>query len=61
MTRMSEASILNKVKEILEIIKEFSDEAEQYKDESEFESGSAFAYRCVMNLFKEFGLYKGDN
>ena len=53
---MSEASILNEVKEILEIIQESSDEAEQYKDESEFESGSAFAYRFVLNLFKEFGL-----
>ena len=61
MTRMSEASILNKVKEILEIIQEFSDEAEIYKDEGEFESGAAFAYRCVLNLFKEFGLDKGDN
>ena len=58
MDRMSEASILNKVKEILEIIQESSDEAEQYKDESEFESGVAFAYRCVLNLFKEFGLDK---
>lgn len=58
MTRMSEASILNKIKEILEIIQEFSDEAEQYKDEGEFERGSAFAYRCVLNLFKVFGLDK---
>ena len=55
---MSEASILNKVKEILEIIQEFSDEADQYRDEGEFERGSAFAYRCVLNLFKEFGLDK---
>ena len=53
---MSEASILNEVKEILEIIQESSDEAEQYKDESEFERGTAFAYRFVLNLFKEFGL-----
>jgi len=50
---MSEASIL---KEILETIQEYSGEAEQYKDESEFERGVAFAYRCVLNLFKEFGL-----
>lgn len=49
------------LKEVLEIIQEFSDEAEQYKDEGEFESGAAFAYRCVLNLFKEFGLDKGDN
>lgn len=46
------------LKEVLEIIKEYSEEAEQYKDESEFESGIAFAYRLVINLFKEFGLYK---
>ena len=58
---MSEASILNEVKEILEIIQESSDEAEQYKDENDFMRGSAFAYRCVLNLFKEFGLDKGDN
>lgn len=48
----------NNLKEVLEIIKEYSEEAEQYKDESEFESGIAFAYRLVLNLFKEFGLYK---
>lgn len=53
--------IEEKLKEVLEIIKEFSDEADQYRDEGEFERGSAFAYRCVMNLFKEFGLDKGDN
>ena len=50
--------IEEKLKEVLEIIKEYSEEAEQYKDESEFESGIAFAYRLVINLFKEFGLYK---
>lgn len=55
MSRMSEA---DKLKEVLEIIKEFSDEADQYRDEGEFERGSAFAYRCVLNLFKEFGLDK---
>ena len=50
--------IEEKLKEVLEIIKEYSEEAEQYKDESEFESGTAFAYRLVLNLFKEFGLDK---
>ena len=45
-----------KLKEVIEIIQESSDEAECYKDESEFESGAAFAYRCVLNLFKEFGI-----
>ena len=52
-SRMSKAENL---KEVLEIIKESSNEAEQYKDESEFERGTAFAYRLVLNLFKEFGL-----
>ena len=47
-----------KLKEVLEIIKDSSDEAEFYKDKSGFESGAAFAYRCVLNLFKEFGLDK---
>ena len=46
----------NNLKEVLETIQEFSDVAEQYKDESEFERGTAFAYRLVLNLFKEFGL-----
>lgn len=50
---MSEASVL---KEILETIQEYSGKAEQYKDESEFKRGVAFAYRCVLDLFKEFGL-----
>ena len=52
------SEVEEKLKEVLEIIKESSDEAEFYKDESEFESGAAFAYRCVLNLFKEFGLDK---
>lgn len=55
---MSEA---DKLKEMLEIIQEFSDESDRYRDEDEFERGAAFAYRCVLNLFKEFGLDKGDN
>ena len=45
-----------KLKLVLEIIQDSSDEAECYKDESEFESGAAFAYRCVLNLFKELGI-----
>ena len=50
--------IEEKLKEVLEIIQEFSNEADQYGHEGEFESGEAFAYRCVLNLFKEFGLDK---
>ena len=48
--------IEEKLKEVIEIIQEFSDEADQYRDECEFNRGSAFAYRCVLNLFKEFGI-----
>lgn len=44
------------LKEALEIIKFSSEEAEEYKNENEFMRGTAFAYRCVMDLFKEFGL-----
>ena len=55
MSRMSEAE---KLKEVLEIIKFSSEEAQEYKDENDFMRGSAFAYRCVMSLFKEFGLDK---
>lgn len=44
------------LKEVLEIIKFSSEEAEEYKNENEFVRGTAFAYRCVLNLFKEFGL-----
>ena len=43
---------------VLEIIKLSSEEAQEYKDENDFMRGSAFAYRCVMSLFKEFGLDK---
>ena len=46
------------LKEVLEIIKLSSEEAEEYKNENEFMRGTAFAYRCVLNLFKEFGLDK---
>lgn len=52
---MSESDDL---KSVLEIIKLSSKEAEEYKDENEFTRGTAFAYRCVLNLFKEFGLDK---
>lgn len=55
MSRMSEADNL---KEVLEIIKLSSEEAQEYKDENDFMKGTAFAYRCVLNLFKEFGLDK---
>lgn len=48
--------IEEKLKEVLEIIKLSSDEAQEYKDENDFMRGSAFAYRFVLNLFKEFGL-----
>lgn len=47
-----------KLKEVLEIIKFSSEEAQEYKDENDFMRGTAFAYRCVMSLFKEFGLDK---
>lgn len=53
---MSEASILKEVEEVLEIIKDSNEEANEYQDESEFNRGMAFAYRCVLNLFKEFGI-----
>lgn len=50
--------IEEKLKEVLEIIKLSSEEVQKYKDENDFMRGSAFAYRCVMRLFKEFGLDK---
>lgn len=56
MSRMSEVE--EKLKEVLEIIKFSSEEAQEYKDANDFMRGSAFAYRCVLNLFKEFGLDK---
>lgn len=51
-------SELDNLKEVLEIIKLSSKEAEEYKNENEFMRGTAFAYRCVLNLFKDFGLDK---
>ena len=44
------------LKEVLEIIKLSSEEAQEYKGENDFMKGTAFAYRCVLNLFKEFGI-----
>ena len=52
------SEVEEKLKEVLEIIKLSSEEAQEYKDENDFMRGSAFAYRCVLNLFKEFGLDK---
>lgn len=46
------------LKEVLDIIKFSSEEAEEYKEENEFMRGTAFAYRCVLHLFKDFGLDK---
>ena len=46
------------LKEVLDIIKFSSEEAEEYKNENEFMRGTAFAYRCVLHLFKDFGLDK---
>ena len=44
-----------KIKFVLEIIKMASEEAQQYKDENDFCRGVAFAYRSVVNLFKDYG------
>ena len=53
---MSEAE--ENLNAVIEIIKLSSEEAEQYKNEGDVNKGMAFAYRCVLNLFKEFGLDK---
>ena len=46
------------IKELLDKRCEYAKEAEEYKNENEFMRGTAFAYRCVLNLFKDFGLDK---
>ena len=43
----------NSLKEVIEIIKFSSEEAQEHKDENEFMRGVAFAYRCVMSLLKD--------
>ena len=40
---------------VIDMIKGASEEAQQYKDENDFCKGVAFAYRCVLNMFKNFG------
>ena len=40
---------------VVEMIKEASKEAQEYKDANQFCRGVAFAYRCVLNMLKDFG------
>ena len=39
----------------IEMIKDANEEAQEYKDANQFCRGVAFAYRCVMNILKDFG------
>ena len=43
----------NSLKEVIEIIKFSSEEAQEYEDTNEFTRGVAFAYRCVWSLLKD--------
>lgn len=46
---------------VIEMIKDSSAEMEQYKNESEFNRGAAFAYRCVLNMLRNEGWIEDEH